>query len=421
MVHHITILEHDRLVPTNNEALIGSSDHKKHFIDYNSFEELKTFVSYEENHKYLDVIQGGKALQVKQYVGVIETHSGITIEVLPKIAHIGEASTRKTLLKMLRRLKHSPFKHLNSAHLDTDKMHLLEIFIAMFNEELSLLIKKGIVSSYQTIEENTSYMKGKLKIKEQLQRNGVHKERFYVNYDSFETNRIENQLIKSTLGFLMKKSGSSKNKKRLREFLFVFEGIDAAKDPKIDFSKVTKNRQLKHYEAILKWCELFLNNKSFVSFKGDDVAFALFFDMNRIFEDYVAYEMKKQYPDLNIKTQHSSEHLLVSPSKQYRLRPDLVIEDNIVADTKWKLVNSKQRNYGLAQSDLYQMFAYGKKYCSDELYLIYPKSENFSESQNIPFQYEDNMRLKLLCFDCEEGIIVDSISYAPYKLDNSRI
>ncbi len=239
MKTYISIVEYDRLYPAINEMMIGKSEGKKHYIDVNSFEALKRFVSYEENYQYLDVIQGGKALRAKQYVGVIETKNGTVVEILPKIANNDKEAIRKTFLKMLRRLKHSPFKHLNSAHLNTDKMHLLEIFIAMFNEELSLLIKKGIASAYINIEENSPFLKGKIKLKEQFQHNLLHQERFFIAYDSYESNRIENRVIKSTLKYLMRKSRSSANKKRLREFLFIFELIRPSTDPKNDFSKIT--------------------------------------------------------------------------------------------------------------------------------------------------------------------------------------
>ena len=409
MKTYITILEHDRLYPANKDKVAGTSDGKKHYIDNESFDALKAFVSYERNHHYLDIIQGGKALQARQYVGVIETNKGTVIEILPKIVgtESSKEKTRQIFLKMLRRLKHSPFKHLNSAHLKTDKMHLLDIFISMFNEELSSLIRKGIASDYISKEENSTFIKGKLKIKEQLQKNLTHEERFFIAYDSYETNRIENRLIKSTLEFLIKHTSSSINKRRLREFLFVFGEVRPAKDPKNNFSEVDNGRLLKHYETILKWCELFLNNKSFVGFKGNDVAFTLLFDMNRIFEDYVAYKMKKQYPNTSIKTQHTSEHLLSEPQKQFRLRPDIMIGEEAIGDMKWKLINSSKRNYGLSQSDLYQMFAYGKKYKRQKLYLIYPKSDDFISSQVIPFEYEEGMPLQLLCFDCEKGRLVN--------------
>jgi 5-methylcytosine-specific restriction enzyme subunit McrC len=94
---------------------------------------------------------------------------------------------------------------------------------------------------------------------------------------------------------------------------------------------------------------LFANDPAFQDFQK------LQADMNRIFEDYVAYKMKKQYPNLLIKTQHSSEHLLTMPRKQFSLRPDLMLNDNAIGDTKWKLVDSNKRNYGLSQNDLYQI------------------------------------------------------------------
>ncbi|MEA1972982.1 MAG: hypothetical protein U9N34_06790, partial [Candidatus Cloacimonadota bacterium] len=256
MKTHIIIVEYDRLYPADNNNIAGSSIAKKHYIDAKSFEALKIFVSYEENHQYLDVIQGGRALQAKQFVGVIETKNGTIVEILPKIAVNNKGSIRKIFLKMLRRLKHSPFKHLNSAHLNTEKMHLLEIFIAMFNEELSQLIKKGIVFDYITIEENASFIKGKIKLKEQLQQNVLHQERFFIAYDSYESNRIENRLIKSTIEYLIKKTNSTENKKRLREFMFVFETVKSADDSNNDFAQITNNRQMKHYESILQWCQI---------------------------------------------------------------------------------------------------------------------------------------------------------------------
>ena len=73
---------------------------------------------------------------------------------------------------------------------------------------------------------------------------------------------------------------------------------------------------------------------------------------------------------------------------------------NIVLDTKWKIVDNQKNNYGLLQSDLYQIYAYGKKYNSNDIYLIYPKSKNFKFSIDIPFKYDDTLNLHILCFDC---------------------
>jgi 5-methylcytosine-specific restriction enzyme subunit McrC len=64
-----------------------------------------------------------------------------------------------------------------------------------------------------------------------------------------------------------------------------------------------------------------------------------------------------------------------------------------IFDTKWKLIdhNKPEKNYQINQSDLYQLYAYGKKYDSCSLLLIYPESETFNEP--VYFNYENQMNL----------------------------
>ena len=82
------------------------------------------------------------------------------------------------------------------------------------------------------------------------------------------------------------------------------------------------------------------------------------------------------------------------------LAPNIVIDDKIVLDTKWKIIDSRKNNMNMSQSDLYQMYAYGKKYNSTDAYLIYPKSEYFNQSSDKPNWYDESLNLHILCFDC---------------------
>lgn len=50
---------------------------------------------------------------------------------------------------------------------------------------------------------------------------------------------------------------------------------------------------MKDYEQTLLWCKTFLVENSFSPYKGKDVAFALLFDMNLLFESYVYNYLKK--------------------------------------------------------------------------------------------------------------------------------
>jgi len=389
------------------------SSNKSNFISETTFEELERFVlDNEETSQYLKITTKrpfGKVLQAQNYVGIIQTKDGTTIEILPKITSLSddkkdEVKVKNILLNMLKTLRKSPFKNLKMANLKKERTPLLEIFITMFLDELTKLIKKGIKSDYITKEENLKFLKGKLQISQQIKYNSIHKERFHVEYQEFISDRIENRLIKTTLEFLYKKSKLNSNKKRIREFIFVFDEIGISHNIKIDFDKVKVNRQMKDYEQVLLWAKTFLLGNSFSPYKGKDVAFALLFDMNMLFESYVGKYLKKY--SINVKLQDSIHHLAyLEGNGKFKLKPDIVIENDkqiIIADTKWKLLSEDKTHQGINQSDMYQLFAYGTKYkeCND-MYLIYPKDSILDGNSYKYFQDNNNLNLKVLFFDVE--------------------
>ena len=371
-------------------------------ISVKAFNDLKKFASYEENYQFIDVTRGGNALRLKNYVGTIATKDGTVIEILPKIygSEDDDLETKKILLKMLKTLNKSPFKNINKASLETVDINIFEIFITMFLEELRELIKKGIKADYLSKEESSSYLKGKIKLTSHLQHNLLNKEKFYIEFDEYSSSRVENKLIKTTLLKLYQISKSLNNKQKLREFIFVFDDIESSKNINNDVRKCKNDRSMLHYEEILSWCRIFLNNESFCPYKGDNVVHALLFDMNVLFESYVAHFFKHSLKQREVKTQDKKYKLLESP-KLFQLKPDIVIDDNIVLDTKWKIVDSRKNNMNISQSDLYQMYAYGKKYDSTDVYLIYPKSEYFNQSLEEPYRYDESLSLHILCFDCK--------------------
>ena len=351
----------------------------------------------------------GDFLQAQNYVGIIQTKSGDSLEILPKIHDNDNGSnkeavenSKRILLRMLKTLKNHPFKNINIANLKSLNLPLLEIFISMFLDEVSKLIKIGIKSDYVELEDNLKFLKGQLKISEQIRKNIVHKERFYVCYQEFSIDRAENRLIKSTLEFLYRRSKSSRNQRLIREYLFIFDEISSSSDINADFSRLKLNRQTKHYEQALLWSKIFLQNKSFSPYRGNDVAFALLFDMNTLFESYVGNFIKKSFPGTIL--QHSEKHLVENP-KSFRLRPDIFLEDKFIADTKWKIVKSKD---DISQADLYQLYAYGKKYECGRLYLVYPRISGIDQKA-MKFKYESNMWLNVLYFDLEKDEIVRNL------------
>ena len=387
------------------EYLQYKDNTKDNFIKKDIFDSLEKFVlENEKTAQYLKITTKngfGKVLQAQNYVGVIQTKDGTTIEILPKIKNATTEKSKDILIKMLKTLKNSPFKNLSVANLKSSKIPLFEIFISMFLEEMTVLVRNGIKSDYISKEENLKFLKGKLKISEQIKYNTIHKERFFVQYEEFISNRVENRLIKTTLQFLYNKSKLNKNQQRIREFLFVFDEIEISHNIKTDFSKIKLNRQMKDYEQVLLWCKTFLCENSFSPYKGNDIAFALLFDMNLLFESFVYSYLKKSSNFQDIKSQDKTHHLAYENGiGRFRLKPDIVINGGkIIADTKWKILSEDKAYNGVLQDDMYQLYAYGTKYDNcEKMYLIYPFDELIIKNS---YNYFKNKELKLdiLFFD----------------------
>ncbi|MCT7516504.1 McrC family protein [Aliarcobacter cryaerophilus] len=395
------------------EYLQYKDNTKDNFIKKETFDSLEKFVlENEKTAQYLKITTKkgfGKVLQAQNYVGVIQTKDGTTIEILPKIKNATTEKSKDILIKMLKILKNSPFKNLSVTNLKSSKIPLFEIFISMFLEELTVLVRNGIKSDYISKEENLKFLKGKLKISEQIKYNTIHKERFFVQYEEFISNRVENRLIKTTLQFLYNKSKLNKNQQRIREFLFVFDEIEISHNIKTDFSKIKLNQQMKDYEQVLLWCKTFLFENSFSPYKGNDIAFALMFDMNLLFESFVYSYLKKSSNFQDIKSQDRTHHLAYENGiGRFRLKPDIVINGGkIIADTKWKILSEDKAYNGVLQDDMYQLYAYGTKYANcEKIYLIYPFDELIIKNSYNYFKHKE-LKLDILFFDVYKKEFVD--------------
>ncbi|EII8776376.1 restriction endonuclease [Campylobacter coli] len=428
------------------------------------YQELEDFAKNNEN--FLS-FKNKNTLKAKNYVGIIQTKSGV-LEILPKCTNLdsyknstdslnvakeklknayvindkNELFTRfsysqdckllkdikvkdfknvkikkwhsfvfnpKTLLiNMLKTLKNSPFKKSQISSLQISKMPLLEVFIAMFLDELDGVYKKGLKKDYISIEENRNFLKGKLQFSQHLKQNLVHKERFFTQSDEFMLDIAPNRLIKSTLNLL--KSKTTHHKFKIIKALEMFDEVGFSVNYEKDFTyKIS--RHFDYYENLLSWCKIFLQNQTFAPYKGKNEAFALLFPMEKLFEDYVAHMLKKANPTQNIKTQSSGKYLISKKGEKcFMLKPDLYIENETILDTKWKIPDSNEdKKHGIAQSDLYQMFAYACKFKIHDIKLIYPLCERTMNLQDTIKELEFNANEHLAFLNDNDGPLKTNI------------
>jgi len=397
---NVTISEYGHIgcdnISTNNDKFVGKRD-----LEPLLFQELYDFWLQDEDTQKVLSFKNKQCLKATSYVGVIQTKN-LSLEILPKIYtnttnEIDQDGFRNIFIQMLKPLLNINEMQINKANLSTTKnKNIYEAFIEMFIQSMDKLIKKGIKSDYIAKEENQSFLKGKLKLKEHLKLNYIHKERFYVEFDEYLQDRTANRLLKSTILLLLKKTKDARNKNALRRQSFVFDEVNEAQNPKQDFKKIKIDRGMGHYSLPLRFAKVFLLNESFSSMRGSDNVFALLFPMEKVFESYMGFVLNNSKGTLGIEniapngnrgdyfiqecTFHEDRGLI-------NLQPDylLIIKNGggvnflVVADAKWKLFGGEgeeeQNNATPSISDVYQMFAYLNFYDNcDNAYLLVPQT-----------------------------------------------
>ena len=350
-----------------------------------------------------------RAIQVTNFVGVIRAPDGFQIEVLPKVGKAiggGASEARQLLIDMLRCLYE--FRHIqtDSAKLKATRMPLLEVFLSEFLAAVEQIVKRGLRSDYAIRQDNVMALRGKLLIAPHLRQNLYRADRFFTEHDEFSTNRPENRLLHAALCRALQMAASQANQKLARELCFVFAEIPESTQIAQDFQRVRIDRGMGHYADALAWARLILDDQSPLTGTGGNRAPSLLFPMEAVFEAFVAKHLSKQlaHPFI-LKTQARSHHLVRHQDQNwFRLNPDLLVReadrDVLVLDTKWKLLNDQKSNgtdkYGLAQSDFYQLYAYGQNYLDGkgDVVLIYPRTDSFTQPLSV-FDYSKASGLRL--------------------------
>lgn len=372
------------------------------------------------------VKQGARAAQVQNYVGVIALPSGRTIEILPKTSDESDLpASRQLLVKMLFKISDLPVIELFDAQLQTINRPLLEILIGRFLQVTQHLINKGLKSSYITVREEATYLKGRLLTSPFLRRAPHKRTSFPIEYDDYLLSRPENRLIHWAVNVVYHWSRDQNHRSHARKLLTLFSDIPKSSDPILDLKLWQNDRLMQHYSSVKPWIILIIKAMSPWAQTGASSGISLLFPMEKLFEEYVAQIIRASIsPGYSLKAQSHAGYLAEHDGELWFLmKPDLLVLEgkrkHCVLDTKWKIVDSSNvdNKYGISQADMYQLFAYGQK-CLDgrgALVLIYPKSRAF-EYPLKPFKLAENLTLWVIpfCLRTDRLVPGDWCSEAPY-------
>ena len=420
-MHDFTVREYAFISVAYEGCPTSSLDHA--YIPEKAFEHLCDLsASFSKHGARVFELAGRRQIKLDQYVGVIETPCGTRIEILPKHVELNGTSDqelilaeRKLLQKMLSVSLHLPYREAGSANLNRFKQPLHEWIITQFLASFERLLQRGLRFDYNRVQEEQKFLRGQLQHVKYMRQPPAKKHIFPIEHDVYEVNRPENRLIRTALEVVCKKTKDANNWKLAQELRLMTSEIPRSQKIQQDFRQWQSGRLLALYAEIKPWTELILGEYMPVSTQGEWRGMSLLFPMEKLFEYFVAYHLRRGLPEYQVKTQHSTEHICKhQQSKIFKLKPDIFIDrsqtnaKNIVLDTKWKLINQNDRGgrYGLKDSDIQQMFAYSHYYLKheSEVILVYPyRAGKFDKPlDDFGFRHTYGAKLRVVPFNLDE-------------------
>ena len=409
-----------------HHVIFEYSNITKNCISESAFAWLTRYILEDEEKQPPFIKHYGDRLQVKNYVGIIETPCGTCIEVLPKIykneTEEEQKKSKQLLWKMLSVVYDLKSLEATEASLEKHSGRLIDVLISAFLKIVSSIVHRGLRSDYVRIQAERHFIKGRLRVNQQLRQPLSKQHKFQIEYDCFLPNRPENRLLKTALQKVLKWTLDSDNQRHIRQLLLHFDEIPTSIQAKQDLISWSTQRDMVYYQTAKPWVELIITEQTPWFNKGSWQGISLLFPMETLFEKYVAKQLKSKLNNkFELKTQLASKYLVKYEEKNlFQLKPDLAILEKkkiiVILDTKWKLLDISSYQYGLKQSDFYQMFAYGHQYLEGkgDLVLIYPKTERFQEPLS-PFYYSEALTLWVIPFCLENNkLILDNTPLLSY-------
>jgi 5-methylcytosine-specific restriction enzyme subunit McrC len=356
-------------------------------------------------------VEGRQSLTLDNYVGVVQTPCGTTLEIVPKHHQVGDdlMKCRALLRKMIQATLDLPTREVDEAALERFDAPLSEWVMRRFLAELDHLIKRGIRFDYHRVAEELPFLRGQLNLMRQLRQPPGREHRFHVRHDVYLPDRAENRLLKLALDHVRLATKDADNWRLAQELSFLLAEVPASDNVRDDFRAWGTDRLMAHYRPAKPWCDLILSRRIPLAVVGDQAGLSLLFPMEKLFERYVAAWLRRQVKtDTWIRTPAASESLCTHlGGRIFQLEPDVLLgagERRWVLDMKWKRIDASdvQAKYNISQADFYQMFAYGHKYMHGKgtMALIYPMSASFFRALE-PFHFSPALQVQVLPFDLD--------------------
>lgn len=319
---------------------------------------------FEERHR---------KLKCKQFVGVVQVGQ-VVIEILPKADRNTDDKQRwrKALLTMLRKVHGLRLHTPDDADQALRHTNLMDLFLEAYVQEVRVLVHLGLVKKYHARSGNQPALKGRLDFPRHLRQNLVHKERFAVAHQTYDTDHLLHSILKEALDIVRNTCTNAGITGRAQDVSWAFENARARRITAETFTRIRLDRKTAPYAPALQFARLIILQNNPDMRAGHEPVLSILFDMEKLWEKFIH----------RLLVEHCPEGWTIDGQRQlpfwenHPLKPDLLFtfkgSVRLIGDTKWKVPEGGDPS----PEDLRQMFAYNLRFVSERSVLLYPGAQS---------------------------------------------
>ena len=258
----------------------------------------------------------------------------------------------------------------NIASEEFDKIE--DLFAAILAKGISQQLKQGLHKEYISKQENLPLLRGKLEINGTIKNRIQQKQVLSCEFDELSVNNIYNQILKTTVHYLIKNSNvSTERKQELRKVMLFFENIDVVVPFNIRWNRIRYHRNNRTYEMLLNICYFVLVGMLQTTEKGEYYMAAFSDDhMAALYEKFILEYYRQHHSELNPSAAYVEWNLDEDNDDTAikflpNMKTDIMLKKGdrtLIIDAKY-YTHTMQQNfdkYSLHSANMYQIFAYVK-------------------------------------------------------------
>lgn len=247
-----------------------------------------------------------------------------------------------------------------------DEIH--DLFAEILARGISYQLKQGLHKEYIEVQESLTTLRGKLDMNGTIKNKMQRKQILDCDYDILSENNLFNQILKTTVLFLLDQDNVKHAKKvALKKLMLFFSKVDVIDISTIKWNTLRFDRNSKTYQMLLYICYFILDGMLLTTESGK-YKMKSFSDehMCKLYEKFVLEFFRKHYPMLNAQAAQVEWNVNKSvPSSNMLpiMQTDIMLQFNdrtLIIDTKY-YTRSLQYQFDKAtihSNNLFQIFAY---------------------------------------------------------------